>query len=263
MNVFHGETTACKPKYTLRYILTSRIIGVIPEDHFDLDYGISILSGCPNNPSLPQPTDEEVFAMCHRHSDFDRYALAYSPNAIPQFLRWKERMRLRETKGMEGSVLTATSWGFSRWRTTSLPRYALEPLPEATQAHLTATRRTVYPEFLEALQNSNQFTIVLEEELSPASGTRFARTFVCRLLRVDFQEITVPFPSKLCVKIYDDGIGKVGSVDSGQSGLGWLRDFYTEKEMLQNEENIYMRLRHAWGSTLPFYYGAHLVSTDH
>lgn len=260
MNVFHGETTICRPEYTLRYVLTSRIIAMIPEGHFDLDYERNVPSGCPNDPSLPEPSDEEVFGTCHRHSDFDRYTLAAMPNAIPQFLKWKERMKLRELQKMEGDVISATSCAFSIRRKPFTPRYPLESLPKTTELHLSTTRRALYPQFAEALQNSAHFTVVLDKELTPATGTRFARTFSCRILQLDSQEITVLYPSCLCVKIYDDSTGDVGEYDYGYTGWDWFDNFYTENDMLQNEEDVYMRLRHAWGSTLPFYYGAHLVS---
>lgn len=75
---------------------------------------------------------------------------------------------------------------------------------------------------------------------------------MCHILEVDSREVTVPYPHELCVKIFDDSI-------SAPPQRLCSRDFRTEEEVLQNEEDVYLRLRHAWGSAVPFYYGAHLV----
>ncbi|KAJ3558842.1 hypothetical protein NM688_g693 [Phlebia brevispora] len=211
----------------------------------------------PTNPPVPQPSDDEILATRHEHADFDRYVLAFTPSAIPQFLRWKREMQSREIPRMEGDILAADLWTFSCTRSPFDPRYPLEQLPEVTEKHLIATERPTYPQFVELLKCSSHCLISLDDELTPPDGTGYARTFTCRIIQVEGKDITVEAPPRLCVKIYDDSAGQVMPFSPSQSGTAWMREFYTAQDMLQNEENVYYRLRHAWGSIIPFYYGIH------
>ncbi|KAF7793534.1 hypothetical protein EIP86_004648 [Pleurotus ostreatoroseus] len=214
---------------------------VLPDGHadLDLDFVSHVPYGCPNDPSLSTLSDEEVFAICKRHADFDRYTLSCSSSAVLQFLRWKERILAHPHVPMEGVTLSAKSGAFSTWRRPFTPRYALEPLPDITTSHLRVTQRTTYPDFVNALQESVHFTIILEQELTPPIGTKFARTFVCRILQIDSQKVMVPYPHKLCVKLYDDSTGKVDEFQApGDTGRWRLGNFYTDMDMLQNEDDF-------------------------
>lgn len=248
--------------HSLRYLLTSRIMTTLPRWHFDLRFDESYAepSGAPTNPQLPMPSDETICATRRRHADFDRYSLYQNPSAKLQFLRWKETMRAREKRRMEGMSLAAQSWAFFRCRVPFKPRYALERLPEETNAHIASMRRAIYPEFNALLKQSSDFTIVIGEELTTSHGAGYVRTFSCKITEVDGRSLAVSAPSKLCVKLYDDSFGDdVLSQSHGYNPAMRLQLFYTENELIQNEEDIYKRLRHAWGSVVPFYYGSHLV----
>jgi len=64
----------------------------------DVDNGVNTDLVFPEGPQQdpsPQalPTDQTVFATCHRHSDFDIATLVRDPERISQFFRWKEHVR--------------------------------------------------------------------------------------------------------------------------------------------------------------------------
>ncbi|PSR82195.1 hypothetical protein PHLCEN_2v6118 [Hermanssonia centrifuga] len=225
------------------------------DSHFDLHPDEFFRpQGALNDPSIPAPSDEDIFTTRHGHADFDRFLLTESPEAFAQFSRWKDRMRAREPVSMTDTVVIAQTDGFAAWRMPFEPRYPLEALPESTEAHLHTIKRATFPLFAQMLEQSNSFHLSLEKELTPINGLGYARTFVCTLLQVDGQEVAGNAPDKLCVKIFDDSYGEVSDIHSRPL---WMQLFHTATELIQREENTYTRLRHAWGSALPWYYGAH------
>jgi len=69
----------------------------------DIDNGVNTDLVFPESlqqdPSLQAlPTDETVFATCHRHSDFDIATSARHPERASQFFRWKEHVRSYHSK---------------------------------------------------------------------------------------------------------------------------------------------------------------------
>lgn len=69
----------------------------------DVDYGVDMDLVFPEGPQQdpsPQalPTDETIFATCHRHSDFDIPTLVRDPERALQFLRWCEFAQSRHSK---------------------------------------------------------------------------------------------------------------------------------------------------------------------
>jgi hypothetical protein len=140
------------------------------------------------------------------------------------------------------------------------PRYPIEPLPESTRAHLLATTRRTFPQFVQLLNRSRSFDLSLDEELTPSEGTGYARTFSCHLITLDGQLPSDDIPKKLCVKLFDVRAASVPSHKEYLSLTWWSQDFYTAEDMIQNEVNAYMRLEHAWGTVVPHFYGAHRVS---
>jgi hypothetical protein len=244
----------------LRYLLASYIQQPLPSGYFDLDTDDFIVTeGAPNNPDFPLPTDEDIFTTRHAHSDFDRYTLANSLPAVEQFFRWKTSMQARPKPVLIGTVLQAKSHGFQP-RGQFQPRYPIEPLPEDTLAHLRAVARTTFPQFVQLLNRSQTFSLLLDEELTPSEGTGYARTFSCRIVTVDGQMLSDNAPKKLCLKLFDDSAASVPGHAESPSLTMWSQNFYTAEDMTHNEINVYNRLEFAWGSVVPQFYGAHSVS---
>jgi len=244
----------------LRYLLASYIQQPLPSGYFDLDTDDFIVTeGAPNNPDFPLPTDEDIFTTLHAHSDFDRYTLANSLPAVEQFFRWKTSMQARPKPVLVGTALQAKSHGFQP-RGQFQPRYPIEPLPEDTLAHLRAVARTTFPQFVQLLNHSQTFSLLLDEELTPSEGTGYARTFSCRIVTVDGQMLSDNAPKKLCLKLFDDSAASVPGPAESPSLTMWSQNFYTAEDMIHNEMNVYNRLEFAWGSVVPQFYGAHSVS---
>ncbi|KAF9517780.1 hypothetical protein BS47DRAFT_1338971 [Hydnum rufescens UP504] len=245
----------------LRYLLTSYIHEALPAEYFDLDTEYRFIpQGAPNDPDLPLPPDHEILSTHTRHSDFDRYTLVNNRAAAEQFFRWKASKCAERVLTLVGTAIHAESLGFMERHRPFQPRYRLEPLPEPTRAHLIATARPAFPHFVSLLNGSRSFSLLLDEELTPSEGTGYARTFSCRLTAVDGQLPSGDVPKNLCVKLFDDHAASVPSLSDYPSLRTWSQDFYTAEDMLQNEVNAYMRLEHAWGTVVPYFYGTHRVS---
>jgi hypothetical protein len=245
----------------LRYLLASYIQKTLPRDYLALDTErLTITHGAPNNPHLPLPADEEIFANRHAHSDFDRYALANSQPLVEQFLRWKALMQARPKSVLVGTVLQAKCHGFQQ-HIPRQHRYPLESLPEDTLAHLRTAHRCSFPQFIQLFNRSQAFSVLLDEELTQPEGTGYARTFTCRIIAVDGQPPpSDDVPRKLCVKLFDDSAAFVPSLE--KYAFWWSQSFYTAEDMIRNEIVVYNRLEHAWGSVIPHFYGAHSVSSS-
>jgi hypothetical protein len=218
-----------------------------------------VTKGVPNNPHYTLSTDKEIFATRHAHSDFDRYTLANSLPAVEQFFRWKASMQARPRPVLVGTVLQADSHKFQP-RGQFQPRYPIEPLPEDTLTHLHAVSRSTFPQFVQLLNRSQVFSLSLDKELTPSEGTGYARTFSCHIVTVDGQMLSDDAPTKLCLKIFDDSAASVPSPTKPFPLTLWSQNFYTAEDMIQNEVNVYNRLKFAWGSVVPQFYGAHSVS---
>jgi len=244
----------------LRYLLASYIQQPLPSDYLELDTDdFMITQGAPNNPRFPRPTDEEIFVTRHTHADFDRYTLVNSRVAVEQFFRWKASMQAKSKPVLVGTVLQAKSHGFQP-RKHFRPRYPIESLPEDTLAHLRAVSRCSFPQFVGLLHRSQMFTLLLDEELTPSEGTGYARTFSCRIVTLDGKLLSDDVPSKFCLKLFDDGAASIPSHTRYPSLTMWSQNFYTAEDLMQNEIDVYNRLKFAWGSAVPQFYGAHSVS---
>ncbi len=185
-----GELITCEA-HTLRDLLVGHVMSSLDDGHFDLHPDEFFRpQGALNDPSIPAPSDEDIFATRHGHADFDRFLLTESPEAFAQFGRWKDRMRARQPVSMTNTVLIAQTDGFAACRMPFEPRYPLEPLPESTEAHLHTIKRVTFPLFAQMLEKSNSFHLSLEKELTPINGLGYARTFVCTLTQIDGREVT-------------------------------------------------------------------------
>lgn len=254
----------CESSVPLRLLLASYIQDSLPRDYFDLDVeDFALTQGAPNDPDLPKPSDEEVFATRRRHADFDRFELSTDWSAAEQFLRWKVKMRERTKLTLIGATLTGETHGFARRTLGNFkPRYALEKLPEATEEHLRSVKRKSYPYFEDLLGKSSSFRITLIDELTRSEGTEYARVFTCRVTSIDERPISpsLSYPEMLCIKIFDDSTGQVPDLKESLSLTWWSQDLYTADDFVRAESNAYSRLGHAWGSLIPWFYGAHNVS---
>jgi hypothetical protein len=244
----------------LRYLLTSYIHEALPAEYFNLDTEYRFIpQGAPNDPDLPLPPDDETLSTHSRHSDFDRYTLVNNRAAVEQFFRWKASKCAESVPTLVGTAVHAESLGFMERLRPFQPRHHLELLPESTRAHLIATARPAFPHFVSLLKGSRSFSLLLDEELTPSEGTGYARTFFCRLTAVDGQLPSGDIPNNLCVKLFDDRAAFVPPLGDYPLRM-WYQNFYTAEDMLQNEVNAYMRLEHAWGTVVPYFYGTHRVS---
>ncbi|KAF9517788.1 hypothetical protein BS47DRAFT_442169 [Hydnum rufescens UP504] len=215
---------------------------------------------CPFQGRLTTQTSLSPLTMrsC-RHSDFDRDTLVNSRAAVEQFFRWKASKRAEHIPGLVGTAVHVESLGLMERHLSFQPRYPLEPLPESTRAHLIATARPSFPQFVSLLNGSRSFSLLLDEELTPSKGTGYARTFSCRLTAVDGQLPSDDVPKNLSVKLFDGRAASVPAPTEYLSLAWWSRDFYTAEDMLQNEINAYTRLEHARGTVVPYFYRAHRV----
>jgi hypothetical protein len=116
-------------------------------------------------------------------------------------------MRAKAVTVLAGTILQAECHEFTR--IPFRPRYPIEPLPESTRAHLRSVARLSYPKFVQQLHRSRTFSLLLDEELTPAEGTAYARTFLCHLVTIDGQLPSDDAPRKLCVKLFDDAAASV------------------------------------------------------
>lgn len=267
--VLHCEVSAVSPSFPLRHILAGFIAQRLPRNQLDLDVETPFKTeGAPNSPDIPTPSDEQVFATRKRHADFDRYVMETSRPAFDQFLRWKDHMRARAKPALVCATVQGETNAFAAHRMPARPRYALEPLPAETDAYMRAIQRRAFPRFAQTLRGSARFSLVLGEELTPADGTSYARTFACSVGAVDGRSAAAAesdgcdVPPRLCVKLYDDGAARVPDLKDAGSPFFWMQQFYTAETMLRVEEDAYVRLEHAWGSVVPWFYGTHRVRTE-
>jgi hypothetical protein len=156
-----------------------------------------------------------------------------------------------------GTVLQAKSHGFMQQRRPFEPRYPIEPLSECTQAHLHAVARRSFPGFVESLNRSRTFSLVLDEELSPSEGTAYARTFSCRIITGGcFRTMRQGSSASNCLTTVQHLFPASQNISPWDCGL----NLCTAEDLIQNGVDAYMRLEHAWGSIVPHFYGAHRVS---
>ncbi|KAI0081038.1 hypothetical protein K474DRAFT_57056 [Panus rudis PR-1116 ss-1] len=253
-----GSIIPISPELSVSLLMGGCLLDAIPEWVFGPnEVPRPIPQGALDDPCKPSPTDEEIIATRHSHSDFDRFALM-NKDAIRQFLRWKQRMQETPRPAMEGNSISVLTYGFEKERIPFEPRYALEPLPEETLKHMEATKRPTYPEFDSLLKASKSFEIVIDKELTPKTGLGYARTFSCRVTTIDGKEVGVSSPGQFVAKVFDDSVGKVDTLE-GVGGFpeSWIQGFRTSQEMIQCEEDVYNRLQHAWASVIPWFYGVH------
>ncbi|OJA15500.1 hypothetical protein AZE42_08256 [Rhizopogon vesiculosus] len=196
------------PSIPPRYLLASYISLDLPYEYFDLDTEPYVITHrVSNDPHSPLTSDEEIFATRHGHSDSDRYVPANSMPALEQFL---------------STAPLAKSHGFRQCKQLS-PRYDIEPLLEETLARLRAVARSTFPQFVQFLNRSQTFSLLLDEELTPSEGIAYARTFSCSIVTVD---------------------GSVRNLVEASLAT-WSQFFHTSENMINNEINAYNRLESA------------------
>ena len=249
----------------LHYLLAGHLLFDLPEDFFWLEdkRHFGHVFGAPNNPDIPFPNDKEIRENCFSHSDFDLYTIANNLDYIKQIQRWKKFVLYwpkPEMTGLEAQILKAPIWC-----PPHSPRYPLETLPEATLDHVDINRRKSYLKFA-SLMNSPpypEFKFLIESEFPKDEDGSFSRTFKCSLSKETISSLkAMEIPENFVLKVFDDYRAKLpeGDYPTGRiTPRYWARQFTTSYEHLYNERRAYLRLKHVWGSTVPWFYGAFMV----
>ena len=262
---------------------------------FDLDYGIDtdlILPEGPQQDSSPQalPTDETVFATCHRHSDFDIATLVRDPERLSQFFRWKEHVQSYHSKIVAHSndVLTGVTNEIGL-RLVPFPRplfpLELSDIPRETMSHLEEIRREsplVTVDISGVLEQSKKFSLKIQDIIAKGTQRGFCTVYRCEITSIDDQPIT-RCPS-LCLKLFDDRFQPLSMPEpqptfgfkniDGQLQSFFIPDERDSAEFLHHlfycmafaevcaltESLAYKKLQQVQGSVVPWFYGIHQVS---
>lgn len=257
------QTCLHSTQIPLHYFLASRIAFDLPEDFFwlDDDDQPKVVYGAPNNLSIPFPFDKEVNASYHSHSDFDLHTIYNSLDYIKQIKRWKKYVLYWPQSPMEG-VEARLIKDFIWWPPHS-PRYPLESLPDTISDHIRANRRKTYPDFANFIDSSPPLKLTIESELPKEYEGSFSRTFKCSLSKETLSTLgDIEIPGKLVLKLFDDYrsmLPEDGYPSPRIVPERWAIAFQTAYECLYNERRAYLRLKHVWGSTIPWFYGAFMV----
>lgn len=261
---------------SFRLTLTALLVRVFGPFYLDLNDSIVGFEcpsiGVPNNPELPLPPDDIVFATCKSVSDFDRSSLWRDRLRAEQFLRWKSKV-LEEALARPlaiGDIVTAETDGYSSCFMASINPHPLIPLPSETEDYLTSTLRARPKELPHLISDSKSFKLritrllkTVEDGTTDFEAIDIATVYKCRLLSVDDIPITTDIPS-LCLKIVDDRLMRLRPIDEAEVKRQGLRFFLryalASEDLIRPEDAAYRRLEHAQGSVVPYYYGSHLVS---
>jgi len=177
----------------------------------DVDNGVNTDLVFPEGPQQdpsPEalPTDETVFATCHRHSDFDIATLVRDPERASQFFRWKEHVRSYHSKIVAHSddVLTGVTNEIGmRLVPFPCPLFLLElsDLPRETMSHLEEIQREsplVAAGIADVLEKSKKFSLKIQDIIAKGTGHGFCTVYCCEITSIDDQPIKSCPP--LCIK---------------------------------------------------------------
>lgn len=269
------EHVVAKDLSVIRIVIAAYLYKALPEDvYIDIKprrdtFDIVIPSGVPIDPKTPMQSDEEVFATHHCHTDFDYYSLTHNSERALQFFRWKQWVKDNCSPVIvtKGDVVQGITNGFTRRNAELKPYYPVDQLPLDTMAHVRSVERScrlkakaIFDNFM----SSNDFSLELLEDLTQEENSEVCRTFKCRIVSLDGQNIGDASPA-LCVKFFDDRFHPMDPPDSDEGILGlgvrwWWMEYTDAETRIKNEDMTYKRLDFLQGSLIPWYYGSHSVS---
>ena len=147
----------------------------------------------PNPQALP--TDETIFATCHRHSDFDIPTLVRDPRRALQFLRWCKHVQSRHLKIVAHSndVLNAVTNEIGpRCVPFPCPLFPLElsELPKETMCHLKEIQRQcplAAAGLADLLSQSKRFLLKIRNLLSEGNQNSLGTVYRCEITSIDDQ----------------------------------------------------------------------------
>lgn len=260
----------------------------------DVDYGVDMDLVFPEGPQQdpsPQalPTDETIFATCHRHSDFDIPTLVRDPERALQFLRWCEFAQSRHSKIVAHSndVLNAVTNEIGP-RCVPFPRplfpLELSELPKETMSHLKEIQRQcplAKAGLADLLAQSKGFSLKIRDLLSEGNRNSLGTIYRCEITSIDDQPTNGCPP--LCLKLLDDrfqslsmpeptpkfGFKRVDgelqqySIPDERDPAEILHHLYYRMAFAESdaliETLVYEKLQLVQGSIIPWFYGAHQV----
>jgi len=261
----------------------------------DVDNGVDTDLVFPEGPQQdpsPQalPTDQTVFATCHRHSDFDIPTLVRDPERMSQFFRWKEHVQSHHSKIVAHSndiLIGVTNENGLRLEPFPRPLFPLElpDLPKETMSHLKEIQREsplVTADIAGELEKSKKFLLKIQYIIAKGTRRGFCTVYRCEITSIDDQPIMSCPP--LCVKLFDDRFQSLSMSDTwpffdldnvdGQLQSSSIPDesdsdefphhlFYRMSfaEVCALKESLaYKKLQQVQGSIVPWFYGTHQVS---
>ena len=259
----------------------------------DVDNGVNTDLVFPEGPQQdpsPQalPTDQTVFATCHRHSDFDIATLVRDPERVSQFFRWKEHVRSHYSKiaAHSDDILTGVTNEIGlRLVLFPCPLFPLElsDLPRETMIHLEEIQREsplVAAGIADVLEKSKKFSLKIQDIIAKGTRHGFCTVYRCEMTSIDDQPIKSCPP--LCLKLFDDRFQSLSmadtypffdldNVDGQPSSIPDERDsdeflhhlFYRMSfaEVCALKESLaYKKLQQVQGGIVPWFYGTHQVS---
>ena len=261
----------------------------------DVDNGVDtdlVLPEGPQQDPSPQalPTDQTVFATCHRHSYFDIPTLVRGPERVSQFFRWKEHVRSHHSKIVAHSndILTGVTNEIGmQLEPFPRPLFPLElsDIPRETMSHLEEIQREsplVTAGIADVLEKSKKFSLKIQDIIAKGTGHGFCTIYRCEITSIDDQPIMWCPP--LCLKLFDDRFQSLSISDiypffdldnaDCQLQLSHIPDERDSDEFLHHlfyrmsfaevcalkETLAYKKLQQVQGSIVPWFYGTHQVS---
>ena len=243
----------------------------------DVDNGVDtdlVLPEGPQQDPSPQalPTDQTVFATCHRHSDFDIPTLVRDPERVSQFFRWKEHVRSHYSKSVAhfNDVLTGVTNEIGL-RLVPFPRplfpLELSDIPKETMSHLKEIQRE--PLFVAAgvadeLEKSEKFPLKIQDIIAKGTQHGFCTVYRCEITSIDDQPIMWCPP--LCLKLFDDRFQSLflHEEDDEKYSAGNLHRLFYRMSIAEvcalKESLAYKKLQQVQGSIVPWFYSTHQVS---
>ncbi|KAI0783445.1 hypothetical protein C8Q75DRAFT_783049 [Abortiporus biennis] len=234
------------------------------------DRALILPQGPPQDPHQPLQPDEEIFANCHRNSDFDQVTLSRDRERALQLFRWRKHVASQYSKVVAhpGDVLLAATDD-----TSSIPLHGclhpvypfeLSQLPPETVKHLTSIER-ISPLSVDGtdklLQQSKSFKLQIGDVLYEGSKHGFCTVYVCQITEIDGKPISSPV--NLCLKLFDDRFQYLETPEDEQDMEDLEPFLVLSSDVIIAESNAltealaYDKLRPVQGSIVPWFYGLH------
>ena len=255
----------------------------VPDPNMEVEAGLVLPQGPPQDPNLPLLADDQVFATHNRHSDFDRATLVRDRARALQFFRWHTHVQQRCSKlvAHPNDTLTAVTGEVGQYVSPHLrPIFpfdvdANDEIPTDTGVHLKATQREsplVAAGIAAMFERSKSFTLKVQNVIAKGTVRGICTVYRCQITSIDGAPVSVPSLS-LCLKLFDDRFQPLEGPDleeeSETEAFGesdehlprWFDQVVVAEMYALNEAFAYDKLRPVQGSVFPWFYGAHQVNS--